>query len=64
MVPMASTKTVHVEPDAIQALKDATYARYGRIHGALYKEASKALRAHAEKMMADLAGEPATEGPS
>ena len=62
---MASAKTVHVESDALQALRDAVWARYGRIHGVLCEEASKALRTHAEKMLADLAGESATqEGPS
>ena len=60
---MASA-TVHVESDALQALRDAVYARYGRIHGVLCEEASKALRTHAEKMLADLAGEPAQEDAS
>lgn len=49
---MASLKTVKVEDEALQALKDAVYARYGRIYGVLSDEASAALRDHAARLRA------------
>jgi hypothetical protein len=51
---MASlAKTVHVEPDALKAFADAVYTRYGKLRGVLCKEATIALRAHAERILAE-----------
>lgn len=46
----ANGSNVHVDVDALQALRDAVYARYGRINGRLGAEASKALRDHAARL--------------
>jgi len=50
---MASAKTVHVEPDALRALADAVYARYGKLRMVLCQEASQALRDHAARIRAE-----------
>lgn len=42
--------SVNVDPDALQELKEAVFARHGRLYGRLREEATAALRGHARQM--------------